>query len=143
MVVINEYLEESGVLQDQKVIQYNNIINTMARELLLPCIKDMFRIFLCNIIHGLITTVLKVHPVLNWLALIIYVIYMLLLILSIKNRTRATPFAVFVLLAMIVNILFTATTIYCQMRYMLYNTALFYQAMFIMMIEIYRTHKEI
>jgi hypothetical protein len=142
MVVINEYLDSKNLPQEQRENLYQYITNSMAKELLLPCIGDMFKLFLCNIIHGLITTVLKVHPILNWFALMIYIIYIMLLIISFRKKTCAMPFAVMVLLAMLVNIVFTSTTIYCQMRYMLYNTAFFYQAALIMVIEAIQSYKE-
>jgi hypothetical protein len=142
MVVLNEYLDSRNLPLEQRENLYQYITNSMAKELLLPCIGDIFKLFLCNIIHGLITTVLKVHPILNWFALMIYIIYITLTIISFRKKAYVTPFAVMVLLAMLVNIGFTATTIYCQMRYMLYNTAFFYQAMLIMVIEAFRSYKE-
>ena len=46
--------------------------------------------------------------------------------------------AIVVLTAIAVNVVGTSAAIYPQMRYMLYNTGLFYQSAWIMLIEIYR-----
>jgi hypothetical protein len=46
-------------------------------------------------------------------------------------------------LAIALNVGLTSATIYCQMRYMLYNTAFFYQAGFLMLIEARRMYNKI
>lgn len=147
MPVIREYQEQIGIPEDQRENHYEKIVNEMSRELLGLCLPDLFRIFASNVIHGLITTVLKVHRVLNWIALLIYMAYIaLILLLAWKKSSRAVefsalPFAIAVLTAILVNVVFTSATIYCQMRYMLYNTAFFYQAGLIMLIEGIRLRK--
>lgn len=138
MVVIREYLEKQGVPNEQFNEYYENIANEMTRDLLIPCIPGMVKIFFCNVIAGFITTVLKVHPVLNWFALLLYVGYIIMLAYLYKRKSHCVPMAILVLLAIIINVLFTSLTIYCQMRYALYNTALFYQMGTIMIAEAYR-----
>lgn len=147
MPVIREYQEQAGIPEDQRTNSYEKIVNEMSGELLGACLPDMFRIFVCNIIYGLITTVLKVHRVLNWVALLLYMVYIAWIILLIRRKSyqmlesSSLPFAIIVLIAIIANVVFTSATIYCQMRYMLYNTAFFYQAGIIMMIEHTRSRK--
>ena len=141
MPVIREYQQQNGIPEDQRESGYEKIVNEMSGELLGPCLPDLFRIFISNVIHGLITTVLKVHRILNWIALLIYMAYIaLLLLLAWKKSNRVVecsvlPFAIVVLTAIAANVVFTSATIYCQMRYMLYNTAFFYQSGLIMLIE--------
>lgn len=148
MVVIREHQQAMGLDEALRESDYNLIAGTMMKELLVPCIPGLIRLFACNVIHGLITTVLKVHRILNWTALIIYLLYGVTMMLLMRHQKRDSAFANSVMLAglvlfaILVNVCFTSLTIYCQMRYMLYNTGLFYQAWWIMIIEIYRYKKQ-
>lgn len=145
MAVIREYQEERGVPADMMAAGYEEIAGAMMKELLLPCMSNLIKLFVCNVMHGLVTTVLKNHPLLNPVAFLIYCVYFLLLIYLARQHTvenpphmacaTCLPFAAFVLIAVLVNVGLTSATIYPQMRYMLYNTALFYQAGFLMSVE--------
>lgn len=149
MAVIREQQEARGVAMADREADYNRIAGSMMRDLLMPSIPQLIKLFGCNVIHGLITTVLKVHRVLNWVALFLYVCYCGTIFLcadpcrgkNLCRETRAEAFAWIVLLAIVVNVCFTSLTIYCQMRYMLYNTGLFYQAWWIMFLQIYTHNK--
>ena len=113
------------------------------RALFVPCLPKLVKLYVCNIIHGLVTTVLKVHVLLNWAAFVLYLCYFASIVLLYRAGRKnaawdfANPvyFALLVLLAIAVNVCFTSLTIYCQMRYMLYNTGLFYQAWWVMLIK--------
>lgn len=152
MAVIREQQEARGVAMDDREADYNRIAGSIMRDLLMPSVPALLRLFVCNVIHGLITTVLKVHRLLNWAALFLYVFYgitvLYLTMLARKYNTvknspaRAGEFALIVLLAIVINVCFTSLTIYCQMRYMLYNTGLFYQAWWIMLLQIYQFRKD-
>jgi hypothetical protein len=145
--VIGEYQDKLGIAKSDRDVMYNELSSTLMKELMIPCMSGIIKIFACNVIHGLITTILKVNPVLNVLALFIYIVYFAMLIWLVKNKTYvnnpSSPIAlcITVLLAMLLNILLTSITIYCQMRYMLYNTALFYQSLLAMLIEVKRLRK--
>jgi len=152
MVVIREHQEAEGIAEAEREADYNLIAGTIMKELLIPSVPKLLKLFGCNVIHGLITTVLKVHRLLNWTALLLYLLYVAtIVVLSVLRRRRigtvsvsysAEYFALFVLLAIAVNVCFTSLTIYCQMRYMLYNTGLFYQAWWIMVLQIYNCLKD-
>lgn len=139
-VVIREYQERNNIPQEEREAVYNEIAGTMMKELLPGSIPNLIVLFFCNVIHGMITTVLKVHPVLNWAALFLYLAYIVLFILLLRRKSNqkensALFFAAITLFAIIGNVCLTSVTIYCQMRYMLYNTALFYQAGIVMLAE--------
>jgi len=145
MVVIRDQQEARGVAESDREADYNRIAGSMMRNLLMPSVPELIRLFACNVIHGLITTVLKVHRLLNWIALFLYLFYGItafyLVMLARRyggGLTKAVEFALIVLLAIVVNVCFTSLTIYCQMRYMLYNTGLFYQAWWIMLFQMYQ-----
>lgn len=161
MPVIREYQEAQGIAEADREESYNRIAGTLMRELLVPSIPRLLRLFGCNVIHGLVTTVLKVHRVLNWAALLVYLLYaaaIAALVLFTGTQRgdgeagemrrdaacRAEWFALLVLLSIAVNVCFTSLTIYCQMRYMLYNTGLFYQAWGIMILKLWeqRIHQK-
>jgi len=143
MAVIRENQDAREISDEDRETDYNRIAGTMMRELLLPCLPKLVRLYVSNIVHGFITTILKVHSLLNWAALFLYLFYggsMALVYWTGKKYAAwedANPvyFALLVLFAIAVNVCFTALTIYCQMRYMLYNTGLFYQAWWVMAIK--------
>lgn len=146
-VTLNEYLDEIGMVQPQREEVYNEITAAMMKALLPACIQDMARISYGNVLHGFITTVLKVHPLLNLPALGLYMLYLGIFIYLIRQKSyvkvpaSVLPFAGLVMLAIVANVFLTAVTIYSQMRYMLYNTGLFYQAGFLMLIETARIRR--
>lgn len=139
MVVIREYQDQIGMAQENREAHYNEIVGGIMKALLVPCIPNLVKLYVCNVIHGMITTILKVHRLLNWAAVVIYCLYIALFVdLWRRGCVESLPFAAAVLLAIVVNVCFTSLTIYPQMRYMLYNTGLFYQAGLVMCIDAYR-----
>ena len=148
MIVVREYQDKHNVPQEYRDSNYNEIADAMMKELLMPCIPGIIRIFGSNVVHGMVTTVLKVHRILNWIAVILYIAYVsvfirLIQIRGLKNCSNSSvPFALLVILAIVFNVVLTSATIYPQMRYMLYNTALFYQAGLIMLLELFHEEKK-
>ncbi|MCD8039681.1 MAG: hypothetical protein LUE96_11455 [Lachnospiraceae bacterium] len=147
MPVIREYQDSIGMPEALRDAGYNEIAGTIMREILLPCVPNLLKIFAVNVISGFITTILKVHPVLNVAAVFLYLAYIALFArLAAKGSYRgacsALQFAALVLVSLVTTIVFTSATIYCQMRYMLYNTGLFYQAGLIMLYELLRKKRE-
>ncbi len=140
MPVIREYQDSIGMAETDREDSYNAIAGAIMKEILVPCVPDLLRIFAVNVIGGLITTVLKVHPVLNAAALFLYLAYIGLFLWlaakgSYQQKCTSLLFAALVMTALLATIVLTSATIYCQMRYMLYNTGLFYQAGLIMLYE--------
>lgn len=147
-VVIREKQLSQGMNDQERDSDANRIMNEMMKDLIIPCIPGMFKIFCSNIVHGMVTTVLKVHTVLNWVALFLYIIFIGLIAYLFKTqsghmREKSSAYmAVMVLTAIVVNVVGTSAAIYPQMRYMLYNTGLFYQSAWIMLIEVYRKDRK-
>ncbi len=158
MVVIREHQEAGKIPEADREADYNRIAGTLMRELLPACAPRLIKLYVCNVIHGFVTSILKVHRLLNWAALALYLLYAatiagLCVCRHRRMRTRIADdscnpvcFAVLVLVSIVVNVCFTSLTIYPQMRYMLYNTGLFYQAWGIMLLELlggfgFRTRK--
>jgi len=143
-VVVREYQDEHGIVQELREAHYHNIASTLMKELLPGSIPNIIKLFGCNVITGMITTVLKVHPILNWGALFLYMAYIGLFVFLCWNKSykkisvSALPLAAITMLSILGIVCLTSITIYCQMRYMLYNTPLFYQAGFIMLSEAWK-----
>ena len=146
MPVIREDQDARGIPDAERETDYNRIAGTMMRELLIPCLPRLVKLYFSKIVHGFVTTILKVHSLLNWVALLLYLFYGASIVLLHQAQKRAAwnvanpiYFALLVLFAIAVNVCFTSLTIYCQMRYMLYNTGLFYQAWWVMIITYLQT----
>jgi hypothetical protein len=143
-VVIREYQEDNNIPQDERDNSSNLIMSDIMKSILLPCLPGMIKIFLSNLVHGFVTTILKVNTLLNWVALFLYIAYIGLWTFLVKlksyNKMKATvlPLAALVLGSIVCNVGFTSAAIYPQMRYMLYNTGLFYQAGLLMLVELFR-----
>lgn len=143
MPAVRANQEERGLSDEEKEMDYDLIVGAMMRALFIACLPNMIKLYCSNIVDGFVTTVLKVHSVLNWVALGLYLCYIGNIVLWYRIGKKNEPcdfanpmyFALLVLLAIAVNVCFTSLTIYCQMRYMLYNTGLFYQAWWIMVIK--------
>ncbi len=144
-VVIREKQDIRGIADDIREADRNRIMSELVGDLLVSCLPGMFKIFCSNLVHGAVTTVLKTHAILNWIALGFYIFYIGLGIWLIRMRsyqkvqTSVILFAALVLVGMAINIGATSAIIYPQMRYMLYNTGLFYQAGLLMLYEAWRT----
>ena len=144
-VVIREDQIRRGIDESERDAESNQIINEMSKDILLPCLPGMIKIACSNFVHGFITTILKVHRLLNWVALMMYICYITLLILIlVRNKAKQSSvglMAILVLVAIAINVVVTSLVIYPQMRYMLYNTALFYQAGLLMIREWWLTRE--
>lgn len=144
-VVVREYQEAKGIPQELREKHYNEVAGTLMKELLPASIPNLIKLFFCNVIHGMITTVLKVHPILNWGALFLYVAYISLFTFLCRKKSykkvaaSVLPFAAITVISILGTVCLTSITIYCQMRYMLYNTPLFYQAGLVMLAEYWKT----
>lgn len=139
--VLYGYIRETYGEQADLDAHYNEIAGALMKDLLVPCLPALSGLFISNVIYGFVTTVAKVHPLLNWYALFIYGAYLALIALCLRKggRTaRAVWFAALVLTAIAANVALTSVTIYCQMRYMIYNTGLFYSAGYVMLILLVR-----
>ena len=112
-------------------------VSIMIDALLSKNVGKVLYVFVNNLLQGFANTVAKYHPVLNIYALLIGVIYIALLIYGLKKRglTKSAIFALLVLLSTLGNVAIVAMLIFCQTRYMIYNMALFYIALGLMLKE--------
>lgn len=93
--------------------------------------------FADNFLSGLVTTVAQRNSILIWYSLFIYLLYVALLIWNIligKNQ-KIILFATFTLTSICVNVGLVSMVIFCQTRYTIYNMALFYISLLLLLYE--------
>lgn len=80
------------------------------------------------------TTVAKVHPILNWYSVLVYLLYAALFAFLIirKGNQRILLFAGSVLVSVLGNVGLVSLVIFCQSRYTIYNMVLFYSGLFLL-----------
>ncbi len=137
---MGEHYDTEDVAREKKV---DEITKTISRDLLPAVWGKLLLTFVDNVCSGFVTTVAKVHPVLIWYTVIIYLIYLAMLIyLGIHNRTAsAFLFAAMTLIAICLNVGLVSMVIFCQTRYTIYNMPLFYMSLLLMLREVYRMKK--
>lgn len=84
--------------------------------------------FLDNFLSGLITTVAQRKVILIWYSAFVYLLYAALLLWHFKRarHSRITATASLTLVSILCNVGLVSLVIFCQTRYTIYNMALFY-----------------
>lgn len=126
-----EYAEKLGFAKGMEAEkEADRMSSVIVSSLLKDNIITYARVYLASMGNGLINTVAKRHRILDWYALLAYLGYIAVLVVSlVKKETReAGAIGLSVLVAIFVNVGVTAALIFCQTRYMIYNMALFYVA---------------
>lgn len=87
--------------------------------------------------YGLIRSVAVVHPLINWFALLCYVLVIGLTGYTFywNRKSKAVRAAVFALLAVAANVYATSMIIMCLSRYMIYGLPLFYMGALLLLYE--------
>lgn len=133
-----EYAIEQGFAEGLEAEQEaDRMSGVIVSSLLADNLGTYLRVYLASVGNGLINTVAKRNPALDWYALAAYLLYLGLMAVCLwKKETRnAGLFGLTVLLSIGVNVGVTAALIFCQTRYMIYNMALFYMAGILMLYE--------
>ena len=133
--MVNQFAKEhagSDVVSLNK--NADQIMNTINQALIPHEIVKIAGTFADNFLSGLVTTVAQRRSVLIWYSLFIYLVYILLLIRQIrkgKNR-KVILAAAFTLVSILLNVGLVSLVIFCQTRYTIYNMALFYISLTLM-----------
>ena len=106
----------------------------IVKALFMDNLKTYGKVYMASVGNGFVNTVAKKGKVLDYYALGVYIAYIGLMILCFlqKNTRKSALFALTVLLLVIINVGVTAALIFCQTRYMIYNMAMVYIALFLM-----------
>lgn len=113
------------------------IMNTINASVIPHNITEIAATFFDNFLSGLVTTVAQRKSFLVGYAFFIYLLYMLLLVSHMyqnKNH-RLCLLALLTLLSVFLNVGLVSLVIFCQTRYTIYNMALFYISLLLMLYE--------
>lgn len=142
---IQEYVQDhydgSEIYLEQKS---DEITDQIIKGLFPKVWTKVFSCFIDNFIHGLITTVAKINPILNIYSFIIYLLYWGLLILHIRKQglTPLVILAIFTMFSIVINVSVVSMVIFTQTRYTIYNMPIFYITLWIMFINIKSKRKD-
>lgn len=136
--LINEFADgHSGSHVTDLSKNADQIMNVINHSLVPHNIFQIAITFTDNFFSGLVTTVAQRHPVLIWYSLFVYLFYILLLIYHIRKtkNKKVLLFSTFALFSVILNVGLVSLVIFCQTRYTIYNMALFYISLLLMIKE--------
>lgn len=142
--MVNQFAKEQG---GGDVVSLNknadHVMNVINRSLIPHEILKIAGTFADNFLSGLVTTVAQRRSILIWYSLFLYLIYLLLLVHQIiKIRNRKVMIAgIFTLISVLVNVGLVSLVIFCQTRYTIYNMALFYISLLLMIHDFIRNLK--
>ncbi len=110
----------------------------MLAGLLPVCLGQWLYDYLLLCTYGFIRSIAVVHPLLNWLALLLYAAAVGAAAWQFgrSRRSDASVFMAVALLAIAANVCATSVTIMCLQRYMIYGFSVFYMALFLLGREI-------
>ncbi len=136
--LINAYAEERCGGDDTDINKYTDLImNTINTAVIPHNIPKIAATFFDNFLSGLVTTVAQRKPLLEWYALFAYLLYILLLLYHMRKgeNSHLCLLALLTLLSILLNVGLVSLVIFCQTRYTIYNMALFYISLLLMLHE--------
>ena len=131
-----EYAVRHGFKEGMEAeMEADRISKVIVNSLLKDNMTSYLKIYLASLGNGFINTVAKRSNLLDYCALVMYLLYTALTLICLTNGKthKEGVLGLIVLMAIVVNVGVTAALIFCQTRYMIYNMALFYSAGFIML----------
>jgi hypothetical protein len=118
----------------------DEMASIMIRKLLPECLTQWLYDYVLICAYGFVRSIAVVHPVLNWIALLIYVAAAALAVWQFhSNQASKSALTMGVALLFIAaNVCAASMTIMCLSRYMVYGFSLFYTAFFLLVVEWWR-----
>ena len=141
---VREHYGEGEVVLNENA---DRIMGEINRALLPRNAGKLLGAFLDNFRSGLVTTVAQRNRILNWYSLFVYLLYLALLGWNIKEgknsplAARAAQIAGLTLLSILLNVGLVSLVIFCQTRYTIYNMALFYMSLILMLYSLAASRK--
>lgn len=132
-----DYYEQSSMSDEMAGI--------MIKALLPECFGQWLYDYVLLCTYGFVRSIAVVHPLINWVALLLYMIAVGLALWQLYRRKRSdAAWAMGVALLFIVaNVCATSLTIMCLSRYMIYGFSVFYIALFLLAREWIQNSKDI
>ncbi len=132
--MIEEYVEDKNPMlpKSEREIIVDEISQTIAWSIFPHVSGKVLRVFTQNYVYGLVNTVGKATiPLMYPYAIIVILLYIALLIYNINRNglTNKSVFALYALIAVLINVAGVSLTIFCQVRYMIYTMPLFYMGL--------------
>ncbi len=147
--VVNRFVQENygdgTVFLSEHADQIMQIIN---RSVIPHNLGKLLGFFLDNFLSGLITTVAQRNRILNWYSLFAYLLYLFLLMWNLRQEKRegtvssVTETALLTLLSVFCNVGLVSAVIFCQTRYTIYNMALFYISLLLLLHAFFQRKKK-
>ena len=126
----------------------DQIMRIFNRSLIPHNLGKILGSFLDNFLSGLITTVAQRNRILNWYSLLAYLLYLILFLWAWKEwrrgkaRGRIVETAGLTLLSVFCNVGVVSLVIFCQTRYTIYNMALFYVSLGLLVHTFYMAQRQ-
>lgn len=132
-----DYYEQSSMSDEMAGI--------MIKALLPECFGQWLYDYVLLCTYGFVRSIAVVHPLINWVALLLYMIAVGLALWQLYRRKRSdAAWAMGVALLFIAaNVCATSLTIMCLSRYMIYGFSVFYIALFLLAREWIQNSKDI
>ncbi|MDE7404765.1 MAG: hypothetical protein K2M81_06640, partial [Lachnospiraceae bacterium] len=117
----------------------DEIMNTINYSVIPHNVLKIIGTFTDNFFSGLITTVAQRKPILILYSFLIYLLYLILFIYHARvTRDRSILlFSLMTLISILLNVGLVSMVIFCQTRYTIYNMALFYISLLLMISRLF------
>lgn len=125
------YYEQSSISDE--------LAGEMFRKLFPVCFGQWLYDYILLCSYGFIRSIAVVHPLVNWIALLIYAAAVGLVIWQMRLREHSDTVWMMgvALLFIVANVCATSMTIMCLSRYMIYGFSPFYMALFLLIREFF------
>ncbi len=143
---LQSYVEHTEGVTDymEKSIRVDSLSKSMAMELMPECFGLWISHYIRNVAAGFIRTVAFVHPVMDVLTLLGYLVWIGagLFVLWKRKESRAATLFLLTMLLTTGNVMAVAMTIMCLSRYMIYNAAFVYISAILLIPELLSLYRE-
>ncbi|MDE6386319.1 MAG: hypothetical protein K2L82_00775 [Lachnospiraceae bacterium] len=118
----------------------DEMAGSMLKKLLPACFGQWLYDYILLCTNGFIRSIAVVHPLINWIALLLYGVAVFLVVWLIWHRKRYDTAWMMgtALLFIAANVCATSITIMCLSRYMIYGFSLFYTALYLSLKDLRR-----
>lgn len=137
-------LEETDSYYKQSSMS-DEMAGKMLGKLLPVCFGQWLYDYILLCTYGFIRSIAVVHPLINWIALLLYTVSVVLAIWQLQRtkESNAVWMMSVALLFIAANVCATSMTIMCLSRYMIYGFSPFYMALFLLGREMFIDRTEI
>lgn len=134
--LFRDYARSQGFTDSMEIDkEADRMSSVIVSSLLKDNASKYVKIYMASMANGFVNTVAKRNSVLDWYAFLAYVVYVVLMVICLMNpkNRRAGIIGLMAMMGVVANVCVTAALIFCQTRYMMYNMALFYMGLIVML----------